>query len=82
MLMVLIKVFIYVDIDTELKSVVKYCDRWNELSDMAAYVPFKINKDDWFNKWFYNTRRGNINKKYTTEDCFHAAGKGELTFEN
>ena len=75
-------VYIDVDIDTVLKSAVKYNPSWNDLSDVAAYVPFKINKNDWLNEWGYNTRMGNIMKKYTTEDCFYAAGKGELTFMN
>ena len=75
-------VYINTDVYTALKSALKYCHRWNDLSDVAAYVPFKINKDDWFNEWSYNTRWGNIMKKYTTEDCFYAAGKGELTFDN
>ena len=75
-------VYIDVDIDTALKSAVKYNPLWNDLSDVAAYVPFKINKNDWFNEWGYNTRMANIMKKYTTEDCFYASGKGELTFMN
>ena len=75
-------VYINTDRHTAFKSVVKYYHRWNDLSDVAAYVPFKINKNDWFNEWSYNTRWGNIMKKFTTKDCFYAAGKGELTFDN
>ena len=73
-------VYINTDIYTALKSAVKYCHQWDDLSDVAAYVPFKINKDDWSNERDYNTRMGNIMKKYTTEDCFYAGGKGELSF--
>ena len=73
-------VYINVDIDTALKSAVKYYPLWNDLSDVVAYVPFKINKADWFNESDYNTEMGKMMKKYTTEDCFYAAGKGELSF--
>ena len=75
-------VYINVDIDTALKSAVKYNPLWNDLSDVVAYIPFKINKNYWFHEWDYNTEVGNIMKKYTNEDCFYAAGKSELTFIN